>query len=428
MAKFNVGDKVQFTAEGSFCVYEVVQTREGLGIKRPETGNVYVDLDWDEVKLVQGFQVGDKVRFAVDTPHSITFEVVQTTTDGLALKGPTGHLYSPNRWWSWSSVVLIERSEEIDRTNPPKCDSMPPCPYANDCGEKHERKLSAEAEKALDEGFAAIKAGAVVSVTLDGKTYKTAPGAELATGAPEFKAGDKVRALAYMKPDCLQLDTDYTVESTRNGAHGLCLVLEEFSDWVTGFYAWRFERAPVPSIKDARRRAQASELKRALDQQAEVQQTVNQALRFNSNKPESDYILTYAGGVKATFDEDFDYYGTLEALSDVYSSQTVPDCSLGALLDALRGDAGACGDDIIARLADTNTKGGKKYAQGNYLKGANWRQYFQGAVRHAQNLQNGDERDAEGFSHRGNFFFNVLALHHCITTGIGTDDRVKVPA
>lgn len=153
-----------------------------------------------------------------------------------------------------------------------------------------------------------------------------------------------------------------------------------------------------------------------------------QALRFNTNKPESDYILTYAGGIKATFDEDFDYYGTLETLADVYSSKTLPDCSLGALINTLRADANDCGDDIVDRLAETNTKGGKKYkVVGNYLKGANWRQYFQAAVRHAQHLQNGDERDAEGFSHRGNFFFNVLALHHCITTGIGTDDRVKAP-
>jgi len=150
-----------------------------------------------------------------------------------------------------------------------------------------------------------------------------------------------------------------------------------------------------------------------------------QALRFNSNKPESDYIFTYAGGVDAAFPTDHPYYATLQALGEVYRSNTY-----GALVEnafelvLIYGqDARDAGQSVVDMIADTNTRGAKKYAPGNYLKGANLRQYFQGCARHAQKP---GEKDAEGFSHDANFGFNVLMIQHCIALGIGVDDRIKV--
>jgi len=145
------------------------------------------------------------------------------------------------------------------------------------------------------------------------------------------------------------------------------------------------------------------------------------ALRFNGHKPESDYILTYEGGIRAAFKLDFAYLDTLQALSRLYRGTADPDY----VLDALRRETHVRDESIVLLLADTGARGSKKYAQGNYLKGSNWRQYFQAAVRHAEKIQRGREHDAEGFSHRGNFIWNVLMACHCISTGLGTDDRIR---
>lgn len=152
------------------------------------------------------------------------------------------------------------------------------------------------------------------------------------------------------------------------------------------------------------------------------------ALRYNEGKPESDYIFTYAGGVRAAFSTGHDYFSTLEALAGLYQC---PDVDEGVchwyVLDCLCMDALTTGDSIVGLIAKTNTLGAAKYEQGNYLKGANWRQYFQCAARHAEKIGNGEEYDDEGFPHRGNFFFNVLMICHCVSLGIGTDDRVRAP-
>ena len=145
------------------------------------------------------------------------------------------------------------------------------------------------------------------------------------------------------------------------------------------------------------------------------------ALRANGHKPESDYILTYEGGIRAAFKLDFAYLDTLQALSRLYRGTADPDY----VLDALRRETHVRDESIVLLLADTGARGSKKYAQGNYLKGSNWRQYFQAAVRHAEKIQRGREHDAEGFSHRGNFIWNVLMACHCISTGLGTDDRIR---
>lgn len=164
-----------------------------------------------------------------------------------------------------------------------------------------------------------------------------------------------------------------------------------------------------------------------------------QALRYNSDKPESDYIFTYQAGVDAVFDQDFNYYETLHALGDLYRADgelAVYDAAQD-VLNALREDAEAAGDDIVALLAETQAIGAKKYAPGNYLLGCNWRQHFQCAVRHAQAIQAGDEYDYDakavalgapkGFPHRGNFFFNVIRAANDLPRGIGTDDRIRAP-
>jgi Domain of unknown function (DUF5664) len=148
------------------------------------------------------------------------------------------------------------------------------------------------------------------------------------------------------------------------------------------------------------------------------------ALRFNEAKPEADYILTFEGGVRAAFGEDFAYRGTLSALAALYRDVVGPD----HVLDVLRVETHAVGDSIVHLLADTCERGSKKYKQGNYLKGANWRQYFQAAVRHADKIRLGVEYDDEGFSHRGNFIWNVLMACRSISTGLGTDDRIRAPS
>lgn len=175
----------------------------------------------------------------------------------------------------------------------------------------------------------------------------------------------------------------------------------------------------------------------------------NQALRYNASKPESDYIFTYEGGIDAAFGPDFEYYDTLIAMRAVYVAErgVAMIRATSDLIEALRSDARDAGDSIIRHIAITNRLGSVKYEPGNYLRGANWRQYFQSAVRHAEKLANGEEFEPDpvlvkiakekglytedmeaGFPHRGNFFFNVLCLCHCITTGIGTDDRIRRPA
>ncbi len=71
--------------------------------------------------------------------------------------------------------------------------------------------------------------------------------------------------------------------------------------------------------------------------------------------------------------------------------------------------------------------GANKYAVGNYLKGANWRQYCQCLVRHCRAIQANAEVDSEGNDHWGAVFFNLLMLDHCVMRGLGVDDRVRVP-
>ena len=147
------------------------------------------------------------------------------------------------------------------------------------------------------------------------------------------------------------------------------------------------------------------------------------AARHNQNKPESDYILTYEGGTQSVFDPDFPYFNTVYVLGMTYRRQM----AMGDLLAALREDAARNGDDIVQLLAETNTLGAAKYTQGNYLLGANWRQYYQSAVRHAQAMQRDPELDAEGYPHKGNFYFNILMLCHCMYRSLGVDDRIRAP-
>jgi hypothetical protein len=150
-----------------------------------------------------------------------------------------------------------------------------------------------------------------------------------------------------------------------------------------------------------------------------------QAKRDNKGKPESDYVFTYVGGVDAAYGRLHPYYKTLLALGSLYRAEGE---RLRAFADSavyqLGEDAAKRDRSIVSMIADTNTRGAQKYDQGNYLTGANYRQYFQGAARHAEKI---GEKDAEGFDHESNFVFNVLMIQHCVALSIGTDDRVKRP-
>jgi hypothetical protein len=148
-------------------------------------------------------------------------------------------------------------------------------------------------------------------------------------------------------------------------------------------------------------------------------EVTEQALRFNSDKPESDYIFTYVGGVDLIFHEDFPYYPTVKEFGCWYRDE----CDIRTVLHQFRADVDTV--QVMQALVDTNTRGAKKYAVGNYLKGANFRQYAQSFVRHMHCLQAGIEVDGEGYSHLGNASFNLLMLDHCIQTGIGIDDRIR---
>lgn len=154
---------------------------------------------------------------------------------------------------------------------------------------------------------------------------------------------------------------------------------------------------------------------------------VLRSARDNAGKPESDYILTYPSGVDAVFSGAFPYYRTLDALHEWYVGEYP---GTDRTVEWLRTDAGNAGHDLVAALAETNTRAEKsgKYKQGNYLLGSNWRQYCQSAVRHAQALQKGETYDAEGNNHLGAFVFNILALDMCVTQNLGVDDRIRPPS
>lgn len=157
-----------------------------------------------------------------------------------------------------------------------------------------------------------------------------------------------------------------------------------------------------------------------------------QALRYNEGKGEHDYLLTYPGGVRAVFHLEFAYFETLQTLAAWYRGEQHPDadCCSAAIrhvVYALRRDAEVEGHDLAAALAETNARGAAKYEVGNYLKGANYRQYCQSFIRHAQALQAGETHDNEGNNHLGAMVFNILALDMCVTQGIGTDDRIRAP-
>jgi hypothetical protein len=183
----------------------------------------------------------------------------------------------------------------------------------------------------------------------------------------------------------------------------------ETKDLGNGYHALSFpEPAESPNADNAKKSPSA-----------------DQAMRHNAGKPESDYIFTYKCGPWAAWEKDHPFAFTLDALGEVYRRDGDLIGGAHRLLGALRKDVALQDASVVDMIADTNTRGAKKYAQGNYLKGANWRQYFQAAARHADHVGRGQTHDAEGFSHANNFVFNVLMIAHCFLTGIGTDDRIR---
>ena len=49
------------------------------------------------------------------------------------------------------------------------------------------------------------------------------------------------------------------------------------------------------------------------------------ALRYNKGKPESDYIFTYKGGIRAAFGGQHPYYDTLKVLQKLYNIESPTD-------------------------------------------------------------------------------------------------------
>lgn len=145
-----------------------------------------------------------------------------------------------------------------------------------------------------------------------------------------------------------------------------------------------------------------------------------QALRYNAGKPEVDYLFTYDGGVAAVWHDSY-LCEPLEAFAHWYREE---DCGLDGVI---RQFSDALDENWPELLAKTQVIGAKKYAVGNYLKGANWRQYAQALGRHCLALVRGEQEDAEGNPHQGAVMFNLLMLDHCVVNGLGVDDRIRAP-
>jgi hypothetical protein len=72
-------------------------------------------------------------------------------------------------------------------------------------------------------------------------------------------------------------------------------------------------------------------------------------------------------------------------------------------------------------LADTGARGSKKYAQGNYLKGSNWRQYFRPQFVTLNASKPGASMTPKALATE-EFCLERLMACHCISTA-WTDDR-----
>jgi hypothetical protein len=382
----------------------------------------------------RGFQKGDIVRCVDSLYTSLTvgslYHVELVNEYGeLKLWNVPGLLFAPTRFELEESAYPVE--------TPPTCDSMPPVAQSSDStiwtkqtiiadfaiGDMVVVKNSGSAGKVLGRevrdgvvtevyaGFGAWTGWYTPDELEHAQDHDLQASSEMKVVVPAFAIGDRVKCKTSNKPLYGVIDS-----RVRDG------FIVFFADSGCRIY---FDTKDLEHDSEDQVDPQADTWPPPAGSESKAS---GQALRYNSNKPESDYIFTYEGGIDAVFPASFDYYETLIALRDVYNDHDITvDDKVSDLLNALRSDASDCGDDIIALLAETNRLGGIKYFPGNYLAGANWRQYFQAGVRHAQKILNGEEKDAEGFPHRGNFFFNVLMLCHCITTGIGTDDRIKAP-
>ena len=100
------------------------------------------------------------------------------------------------------------------------------------------------------------------------------------------------------------------------------------------------------------------------------------ALRYNTNKPELSYVLTYPEALKT--------------------------------------------------LSAVQTYGATKYARGNYLLGSNWTQYVDSLLRHLTAFYAGEDIDPEsGQPHTGHVLFNAMMLAQMFETRKDLDDRLN---
>lgn len=144
--------------------------------------------------------------------------------------------------------------------------------------------------------------------------------------------------------------------------------------------------------------------------------------RDNKTKPESDYILTYIGGIDLVFRQDFDFYSVVDAFAKWYRGEA-------SAMDALFQLHESCEQyehDVMSALVETNTFGANEYGVGNYLKPrTNLRQYAQSFVRHAKALNDGETHDVKGNNHLGALAFNCLMVVQCEHNPHVIDDRIR---
>lgn len=278
----------------------------------------------------------------------------------------------------------------------------------------------------------------------------SAPAQSSPPAEPKFKVGDyawcqnqKVKVVGVID------DGGRYRGVSEGGLNGVCVGPDELRPAKNYYHVFR-DAPPVPEF-DGVAKFDAKAFRRAVEKEIEAEvkaQAKEQALRYNSGKPESDYVFCYVGGTQAAYGHEHKFAFTLQKLGVLYRyTDTYEFKSLAAdVVWELGKEAKAAGISIVEALADTNTKGGVKYEPGNFLKGANLRQFFQGAARHAEKPGQWEAdpilvqkakakgvyagREAyfdKGFNHDYNFIFNVLMIQHCITLGIGTDDRIKKP-
>jgi hypothetical protein len=179
------------------------------------------------------------------------------------------------------------------------------------------------------------------------------------------------------------------------------------SDW---FGDWRFELLPEEYLVRAGGQV--------IGVRAPAPENTNQSMRFNTDKPQMSYLLSFAGGVELLFPE-------LDELGRWYRSGVGASCLLVGACEAILETLNENWPEQLAKVA---MFGEKKYARGNYLKGRGWSDTCDSLLRHMDLKRKGQEIDDDSkIEHDGHIAWNVLFLLHCVNTMPERDDRIRAP-